>query len=165
MSSQYGELQPASGWDRFGSFGHPSKFQRVSRLDFATAATSFTAGQPNFAQCLTVSWADTLYIYFRRLLPPDGILSCAKFTLHPSLAFSHIGSITARHTSSGRRPKFAACCKQWNYGTFVEAPPIFGWAAITMGIGPHSSYGHPMWSPYVIGQTIIFSSCSFFLYS
>jgi len=29
--------------------------------------------------------------------------------------------------------------KEWNYGTFAEAPPIFSWAAITLGIGSHSS--------------------------
>jgi len=32
VSAQYGELRPTSGWDRFTSLGHPSKFQRVSRL-------------------------------------------------------------------------------------------------------------------------------------
>jgi len=47
MSSQYGELWPTNTWDRFGSLGHPSKFQRVSHLGFVTAATSFTGGQPN----------------------------------------------------------------------------------------------------------------------
>jgi len=31
MFSQY-ELQPTSGWDRFGSLGHDYKFQWVSRL-------------------------------------------------------------------------------------------------------------------------------------
>jgi len=36
-SSQCGELRPTSGWDQFGCFGHPSKFQRVSRLGFVTA--------------------------------------------------------------------------------------------------------------------------------
>ena len=40
MSSQYGELWPTSGWDRFVSLGHPRKFQRVSRLGYITAATS-----------------------------------------------------------------------------------------------------------------------------
>ena len=44
------------------------------------------------------------YIHFRGLLPPDGILPGAKFTLRPSFAFSYIGSITARHSSSGRQP-------------------------------------------------------------
>jgi len=73
-------------------------------------------------------------------LPPDGILLSAKFTLRPSLEFSYIGSVTARHSSSGRQPNFAAWYKEWNYGTFLTAPPIFGWAAITLGIGPHSSF-------------------------
>ena len=88
MSSQYGELRPTSGSDRFGSLEHPSKFQRVSRLAFVTAATSLTGGQPNFARCLAVSWAGTLYIHFRGLLPPGGILPGATFTLRPSLALS-----------------------------------------------------------------------------
>jgi len=32
MSAQYDELRPTSGWDRFGSLGHPSKFQRFRVL-------------------------------------------------------------------------------------------------------------------------------------
>jgi len=120
-SSQYDELQPTRGWDRFVSLqGHPSKFQRLWRLAFVTAVTSLTGGQPNFARCLAVSWAGTLYIHFRRLLPPDGILPGAKCTLRPSLALSYIGSVTARHSSSGREPKFAAWYAEWNYGTFAE---------------------------------------------
>jgi len=79
------------------------------------------------------------YIYiFRGLLLPDESLSAANFTLRPSLAFSYIGSITARHSTSGRQTNFAAWYKKWNYGTFAEAPPIFCWAAIMSGIGPHS---------------------------
>jgi len=42
------------------------------------------------------------------LLPPNGILSRAKFTLRPSLTFCYTGSATARHSSSGRQPNFAA---------------------------------------------------------
>jgi len=99
----------------------PSKFQRVSRLAFVTAATSLIGGQPNFARCLAVSWADTLYIHFRELLLSDAILPGAICTLHPSLAFSYIGSVTARHSSSRRQPSFAAWYKEWNYGTFAEA--------------------------------------------
>ena len=44
MSPQYGELQPTSGWDRFTSLGHPSRFQRPSHLGSVTAQR-----QPNFA--------------------------------------------------------------------------------------------------------------------
>jgi len=40
-----------------------------------------------------------------------------------------LGSVTARHSSSGRQPNFAG-----------RAPPIFRRAAITLGIGPHSSW-------------------------
>jgi len=66
LSSHYGELRPTNGWDRFGSLGHPSKFQPVLRLGFITAPTSFNRGQQNFG-CLVVSCAGTLYIHFWEL--------------------------------------------------------------------------------------------------
>jgi len=75
-------------------------------------------------------------------LPPNGILPGTKFMLRPSLAFSYIGSVTARHSSSGRQPNSV----EWTHGTrngitelLQRVPPIFGWAAIMLGIGPHSS--------------------------
>jgi len=74
---------------------------------FVTAPTSLNGGQPHFARCLAVSWAGTLYT-FLGLLPPNGILSGAKFTLRPDLAFSYIDSVTVRHSSSDRQPNFAA---------------------------------------------------------
>jgi len=43
-------------------------------------------------------------IHLRGLLPRDRILSGAKFTLRPSLAFAYISSVTARHSSSWRQP-------------------------------------------------------------
>ena len=46
---QCGELRPTSGWDRFGSLRHPSKFQRISRLGSVTAQHSSSGRQPNFA--------------------------------------------------------------------------------------------------------------------
>jgi len=49
-------------------------------------------------------FVDTLYIHFQRLLPPDRILPGPEFTLRSSLAFSYIGSITTRHSSSGHQP-------------------------------------------------------------
>jgi len=62
MTLQYGELRPTSGWDLFVSLGCPSKFQRVSRLSYVTASTSLNGNQQNFAWCLAVSCAATLYI-------------------------------------------------------------------------------------------------------
>ena len=49
MSLQYGELWPTSGWDRFISLGHLSKFQRVSRFGSVTARHSSGGRPPNFA--------------------------------------------------------------------------------------------------------------------
>jgi len=40
---------------------------------------------PNFARSLVISWAGYTIYTFTGLLPPDGILPRAKFTLRPSL--------------------------------------------------------------------------------
>jgi len=48
------------------------------------------------------------YTTFSGALAPNGILQGAKFTLRPSLAFSYIGNVTARHSISGHQPNFAA---------------------------------------------------------
>ena len=122
-----------------GVWGTPSNFNGFSSLDFVTAATSFTGGQPNVVRCLAVSWAGTLYIHFRGLLPPDGISQHAKFTLRPSIAFSYIGSVTARHSSSGVSQTLRRGTRNGITELSQRAPPIFGWAAITLRIGPQSS--------------------------
>ena len=90
--------------------GHPSKFQRVSRLGIDTAAKSVNRSQPNFARCLAASWVGTQCrpIHFWWLLPRNGILPGAKFTLCPSLALSYIGRVTARHSSSERQTNISA---------------------------------------------------------
>jgi len=49
-----------------------------------------------------------MYTLFEAFAPYNGILPAAKFTLRASLAFSYIGSVTARHSSSQRQPNFAA---------------------------------------------------------
>jgi len=112
-SHQYGELRPITGWDRFTSLGHPTKFQRVSRLVFVTAATSLTGGQRN----LHGVWPSpglVHYIYIFR-----GSCPLTEFCLVQN-KLSYIGSVTARHSSSGRQPNFAAWYNEWNYGTFAE---------------------------------------------
>ena len=61
----------------------------------------------------------TIYT-FLGALAPNGILPGAKLTLCPRLAFSYIGSVTARHSSSER---------QANSGVQQRAPPTYsaGW--------------------------------------
>jgi len=66
------------------------------------------------------------YIYIFGALAPTGTLPAAKLTLRPNLTFFYIGSATTGHSSSGRQPNAAL-------------PPTFDRAAVTLGIGPHSS--------------------------
>ena len=111
MSSQYGELWPTRGWERFVSLGHSGKFQRVLRFGFVTAATSLNGSQPNFAQCLAIPWTGTLYIHLEGFLPRNRILPGATFILRPSLELFYFGSVTAchaLHSSSEHQPNFAA---------------------------------------------------------
>jgi len=122
MSSQYGKLRPTNGWDRFRSLGQPRNSNGFCVLtSLMQRYRSPQASQTwNFARCLAVSWASTLYIHFQGLLPPDRVLFGAKFTLCPSLAFSYIGIVTARRFSSRHQPNFAAWYKEWNYEAFTE---------------------------------------------
>jgi len=77
MSSQYGELQPTNGWYVLASLGHPSKFQRVSRIGFVSAPTSLSGDQLNFARWLAFSCAG-IYIYILGAFAPNGILPAAS---------------------------------------------------------------------------------------
>jgi len=116
---------PLGGWDHFISLGHPGKFQWVSRFGFLTAATLLNGSQPNFAQCLAVSCAGTLYIHFWAFLPSNGVLPGATFTFRPRLALSYFGSVTARHSSSGRQPNFAVLSRDGQGGHHVGRWPTF----------------------------------------
>jgi len=87
MSPDYGELDSLMaeiGW-RVGGFGAPSKFQRVSRVGFVTAAMSLTGGQRWLASPGLV-----YYIYILGAFSPNGTLPGANFTFRPSLAFSYM---------------------------------------------------------------------------
>jgi len=111
------------GWRVWGS-----KFQRVSRYGFVTAATSLTEiNQTLHNVSPSPELVHYIYIHFRKLLPINGILPGAKFTVRPSLAFSYISALgyTVRHSCSVRQP---------NRGVQQKAPPIFGRAAIMLGI-------------------------------
>ena len=138
MSSQYGELRTTDGRDPLASLGHPSKFQRVSRLGFVTAPTSLNQRRSTKLRTFgrLLGWYT---IYTWGLLPPNGILPGAK-KLRPSLAFCYIGSVTARHSSSARQPKFAAWYKEWNYGTFAEGATYIGQGSHHLGHRPTAAF-------------------------
>jgi len=105
-------------------WGTPTNFN-----GFVTAATSLNGSQPNYAQCLALTWAGRLYIHFRRLLLRSGILPGAKFTVRPlSLALSY----WQRYCTAVEHWVRAKLC-----GVEHRAPPIFSRATITLGTGPH----------------------------
>jgi len=102
--SQFGELRLTNGRDRLVSLGHPMQqistgFASRRRYCSDVAQRRSTKLCTMFGRLVAVH-----YIHFWRLLSRNGILTGEKFTLRPNLAFFYIGSVTARHSSSGRQP-------------------------------------------------------------
>ena len=87
--------------------GTPANFN-----GFRVSALLLQGRSPEVNQTLHDVWPSpglVHYIYnFGGCFPPHGILPGAEFILRPNLAFSYIGSVIARHSSSAREPNFAA---------------------------------------------------------
>jgi len=113
MSAQYAELRPTNGWDRLAGLGTQANFNGFRVL--ASLLQRRRSAEAN--QTLNDVWpspglVDCLYI-FGGLLPRNRILPGAKFTLRPpSLALSYIGSVTARHSNSGRESNFVTLSRR-----------------------------------------------------
>jgi len=130
VSSQYGELgqlKPRSVWLLWA----PQQISVGSRLAVITAATSLTRCQPNFARCLAVCWAGTLYIHFWGLLPLTQFCPVQNhFTSKscvPILAALLDGTPAAGVSQTLRRGTRNGITK-----LSQMAPPIFGWVAIML---------------------------------
>jgi len=127
MVVNFGSLMAEIGWRVWGTQQSSAGFASWFSYCTDVAQRRSTKLCTMFGRLLV----RTLYIHFRELLPPNESLPGAKFTLRPNLAFVYIGSVTARHSSSGRHP---------NCGVQQRALAILGRAAITFCIGPHSSF-------------------------
>ena len=136
--------------------GRPSKFQRVSRLSFVTAVTSLNGSQLNFARCLAVSCAATLYIYIS-----GGCYPITKFCdVQDSVCVlqvlrSPVGIVTARHSSSGRERNFAAL-STWGHLYSAGRPSRWASAHILVMVALCNRADH-----YIF---ILFLSSSFFFF-
>ena len=115
------------------SLGHPCKFQQVSHLGFVTAVTSLTRGQPNFARCLAVSWTGTLDIFggccpLTEFCKVQNSLyvQVLRSLILATLLHSTRAAIVSQALQRGRRNGITEVSQR--------APPIFGWAAIMLGI-------------------------------
>ena len=71
---------------------------------------------------------------------PEGIFPGAKFTLRPSLAFSYVGSLLHGTPAVGISQTLQCGTRNAIMELSQRVPPILGWAAITLDIGPHSSF-------------------------
>ena len=111
----------------------PSKFPRVSRLGLVTAATSLTEGQSNFARCLAVSSAGTLYIHFRGACPCNGICKmqnslCLQVLRSPILAIWQHYCTALEQWASAKLRRLA------DRATYILQ------GGHHVGIGPHSRF-------------------------
>ena len=108
-------------------WGTCSKFQQVSRLGSVTASTSLNGNQSNFAQCLAISWAGTLYrpMHFRGLLPLTGFCQVQNSLCVQILRLLY----WQRYCTALERWASVKLC-----GVQQRAPSIFGRAAITLDI-------------------------------
>jgi len=112
--------------------GHHSKFQRVSRLGFVTAATKLCV----MFSCL-LGWY-TIYTFSKAFAP------WRNCHVQNSVCVQVLRSAILTALLHGTRP--LGVSQTFRRGTrnvitelLQRAPPIFGWAAITLGIGPHFS--------------------------
>ena len=115
--ANFGPLTAEIGLPVWGTPAHFNRFRVLASLLHRRRSSEAN-------QTLHDVWPSPGLVHhtFLGAFAPDGILLRAKFTLRPSVAFSYIGtgSVTARHSSSGLQPNFAAWYKKWNYGTFAE---------------------------------------------
>jgi len=135
MFLQYGELWTTNGWDWFGSLRHPSKF--TSWLCYCSNIV--TGGQPNFARCMAVSWAGILYIYFWCSCPVMEFCQVQNSLSVQALPSPILTALLHGTPAEGVSRTFRHGTKNGITELLQRVPPIFGWAAIRLGIGPHSS--------------------------
>jgi len=123
MSAEYGELRPTNGWDRLASLPLPTNFNGFRVL----ASLLHQRRSPMANQILHDAWPSpglVHNIYISGALVPWRNFARCNFTLHPSIALSYIGSVTARHSSSRRQPNFAAWSRNGITELSQTAPPI-----------------------------------------
>jgi len=107
MTSQYGEFRPTRGEIGSVVWNTPANFNGFRVLASLLQRRRLTeANQTLHDACPSPGLVGLHCIYI--FGAHNGILLGAKFTLCPSLALSYTGSVTARHSSSGRQTNFVA---------------------------------------------------------
>ena len=140
MVSQYGELRPITGLDRFTSLGHPRKFQPgfASCLRYCSnvAHRRPTKLCTMFARLL--SWY-TIYIHIRGSCPLTEFCTVQNSHYVEVLCSLILAALLHGTPAAGVSQTLRRGTRNGITELSQRAPPIFGWAAITVGIGSHSS--------------------------
>jgi len=121
------------GWRVLGT---PANFNGFRLLAF-TAPTLLNGGQPNFARCLAVFLAGTLYIHFggscllTEFCQVQNSLCKIHFVSKSCVLLYWLCYCTALEQWASAKLCGVVAYKEWNYGTFAprhfqqRAPPIF----------------------------------------
>jgi len=91
MSSQYGELRPISGWDRFTSFGHPVNFNGFAQwLRYYVTHRKLTKLCTMFGRLMG---SYTIYTFSGALSPWRNFARCKVHFTSKSCVLLYIGSV------------------------------------------------------------------------
>jgi len=140
MSSQYGELGPVTAEIGSRVWDSPASFNRF-RVLASLQQRRRSQGPKALHDIWPSLWLVHCIYIFGGSFPLAELFQVQNsLCVQLSLVFSY-GSVTAQHFSSGH---VSETLQRRTRNGITElsqtAPPIFGWAAITLGIGPHSSY-------------------------
>ena len=129
-----------------------------------------SGGQPNFARCLAISWARTLYIHFCGSCPLMEFCQMQNSLYFQVLCSPILAALLYGTPAAGVGQTLRPSTLNGIVEVSQMAPPIFVWVAVTLGIGQHSSiqplshfpvFKMSLWPPCVADAYIIFSSCGY----
>jgi len=138
MFSQYGEFWPISGWDRFTSLAHPANFNGFRVLASLLQRHRSSEVNQTFARWLAVSWAGTLH--FRGLLPLTEFCHVQNSRYVQVLRSPILAALLHGTPAAGVSQTLRRGTRNRITELSQNAPPTFGWADITLGIGSHCSF-------------------------
>jgi len=140
MSPQYYELQPTNGWDQLASWGHPSKFQRFRVL--VSLLQQHHSLEAN--QTLHDVWPSpglVHYLYISGAVAPwRNFCRCKIHFTFQVLCAPILAALLHSTRAVGIRQNLLHATRNGITELLQRVPCIFGWASITLGIGPHSSF-------------------------
>jgi len=144
MFPQYGELRPTNGWDQFTSLGQISANFNGFRVLPSLLQQRWAADANQTLRDVSPSPALVDYNTFSGAVVPwkSPVMEFCPMqnSLYVQMLHSPISAVLLHGTP------VAGVSQTLQHGTRNEitelsqrAPPIIGWAAITLGISPHSS--------------------------